>query len=84
MIRMAGNEKGDNKFSAEVWTRLFLRGPTVVDIVSSNIQVVIKQYMSGKRSSFGIRYSSALADKHQLLAISDRTLAKKEEPAEQS
>ena len=84
MIRMAGNEKKSNGFSAEVWTSLFLKEPTVVDLVSTNIQVTIEQYLAGKQSSFGIIYSSALADKRNLLSIRDRVLAATEARPEQS
>ena len=45
MIRQAGEKKGDKKFSAEVGTSLFMKAPTVADIVSPNIQVIIEQYM---------------------------------------
>ena len=84
MLRQAGDKNNDKKFAAEVWTSLFLKGPTVVDIVSTNIQLIIEQYMSGQRSCFGLRYSSALADKQKLLMIRDRSLADtKEEPAEE-
>ena len=82
MLRQAGDKKNDKEFAAEVWTSLFLKGPMVVDIVSTNIQLIIKQYMSGQGSCFGLRYSSALADKQKLLMIRYRSLADaKEEPA---